>query len=153
MTSNDTLDRLILSTYEIGRVMRSHMMCGHATHAKMNLAEVHGLLLISERPRMTMTELSEALHVSLPSATSLVNRLVKSKLVQRRHDTRNRKLVRLSLTASGKKFLGEQHRRRREMLRNIFGLLTSEEQGTLCRLHEDLLKRFIHSKSVVSPTL
>lgn len=152
MTPNDTLDRLILSTHEIGRIIRSHMMCGQPA-GKMNLGELHGLLVISEHPKMTMGELAEALHVSLPSSTSLVNRLVKNKLVQRRHDLKNRKLVRLMLTEQGKTILAKQHRKRREMLRKIFGLLSSQEQRTLTLLHEELLHRFSSSHSAISPSL
>ena len=85
-----------------------------------------------------MKELAKSLHVASPSATSLINRLVKMQWVGRMHDEKNRKLVRLSLTPLGKRILREKHDRRREVLRSIFSLLTPSEQAQLARLHEKL---------------
>ena len=85
-----------------------------------------------------MKEIAKSLHITSPSATSLVNRLVDMKWVGREHDTENRKLVRLRLTPLGKKILREKHEKRREVLRHIFGHLTQPEQLQLAHLHEKL---------------
>ncbi|MSR86879.1 MarR family transcriptional regulator, partial [Candidatus Peribacteria bacterium] len=63
-----------------------------------NLLHIHSLFLISEQEGLTMKEIAKSLHITSPSATSLVNRLVDMKWVGREHDTENRKLVRLRLT-------------------------------------------------------
>ncbi len=134
----DPLDQLIDSTYEFGRIMR-HQMLGEMHAGKpVNFLQIHALFLISEEEGMTMKQLANLLHVSSPSATSLVNRLVKMQWVGRMHDESNRKLVRLWLTQPGKKILKEKHDRRREVLRSIFGKLTSKEQLQLSHLHQKL---------------
>ncbi len=137
----DPLDRLIESTYDFGRFMRQQMMGGMSTGKGGNLLHVHTLFLISEQRGMTMKELAQSLHVSSPSATSLVDRMVKMQWVARMHDEKNRKLVRLTLTPLGKRILKQKHDMRRNVLRHIFGLLTVAEQLQLTRLHEKLITR------------
>lgn len=132
------LDRLIESTYDFGRFMRKQMTGQMVGGKKENLLDVHTLFLISEDEGLTMKKLAESLHISSPSATSLVNRLVRMSWVGRMHDDRNRKLVRLWLTPLGKRILKEKHDRRREVLRHIFGHLSRSEQLQLARLHEKL---------------
>lgn len=134
------LDRLIESTYDFGRVMRQQMI-GHVKGEAGNLLHIHALFLISESDGLTMKELAQSLHVSSPSATSLVNRLVRMAWVGRKHDDRNRKLVRLWLTPLGKRILRQKHDKRRQVLRCIFGLLTSVEQMQLAELHEKLSRK------------
>ena len=134
----DPIDRIIESTYEFGRIMRQHMLCNPKTGEATNPLQLHALFLISEQEGMTMKELANLLHVSSPSATSLVNRLVKVQWVGRMHDDRNRKLVRLWLTPLGKRVLKEKHDQRRAAFRGIFSLLTSSEQLQLAELHEKL---------------
>ncbi len=136
--AKDPLDRLIDSTYDFGRIMRRLMIGGMGAGKGANLLQIHALFVISEQEGMTMTDFAKSLHVSSPSATSLMNRLVKMQWVERMHDDVNRKLVRLWLTPLGKRVLREKNERRREVLRHIFGMLTVAEQEQLARLHEKL---------------
>ncbi|NOS67301.1 MAG: MarR family transcriptional regulator [Candidatus Peribacteraceae bacterium] len=133
----DSLDRLIDSTYDFGRIMRQLMM-GSMGGRGENMLHVHALFLISEQEGLTMKDFAKSLHVSSPSATSLINRLVKMQWVGRMHDDKNRKLVRLRLTPLGKRVLREKNERRRDVLRHVFGFLTASEQLQLARLHEKL---------------
>ncbi len=142
------LDRLIDSTYDFGRIMRQQMLGGMKVGAGANLLHIHALFLISEQEGLTMKELAKALHVSSPSTTSLINRLVKIHWVGRKHDEQNRKLVRLWLTPLGKRILKEKHDRRRDILRHIFSHLTPAEQRQLTHLHEKLIRTLVaHSSS------
>lgn len=140
-TPKDPIDRVIESTYEFGRYMRQQMLTDTQAGHMINFLQLHALFIISESEGMTMKELAKALHVSSPSATSLVNRLVRTQWVGRMHDDRNRKLVRLWLTPLGKRILREKHDTRREALRHIFGLLSRSEQLQLARLHEKLSRK------------
>ena len=132
------IDRLIDSTYDFGRLMRQQMIGQMKAVDGANLLHIHTLFLISETKGMTMKQLAQSLHISSPSATSLVNRLVRTGWVARMQDAHNRKLVRLKLTALGMQMLRKQHEKRRRVLRHIFSLLTVSEQLELARLHEKL---------------
>jgi DNA-binding MarR family transcriptional regulator len=134
----DSIDRLIDSTWEFGRVMRRMMLGGQHGDTRINPLHIHALFLVAEKPGTTMKEFATGMHVTSPSATSMVNRLVRLKWVKRGHDKVNRKLVRLQLTQEGKRVLREKDAKRRSILRGIFGLLTPSEQRQLAQLHEKL---------------
>lgn len=133
----DTIDTLIGSTLEIGRAMRHRVFCN--TKDGLHPGQLHAMFVISEHPGMTMKELASALHITSPSATSLVNRVVQLGLVQRKHDTKNRKLVRLRLSKKGAGLLHRKHEERNKSLRELFGMLSVSEQTQLSSIHQKLV--------------
>jgi DNA-binding MarR family transcriptional regulator len=136
--SKTSQERLMKSIYEIGRIMRQRMEA--FGKGKTNFLQIHALLIVSERPGITMKELALSLHVTSPSATSLVNRLVKTSLVSRHHDRKNRKLVRLRITGGGLALLKAAHRERAKAIGELFSLLSPAELRTLVGLHEKVLR-------------
>jgi len=76
----------------------------------------------------TMGRLSERMHM-LPSAlTQAANRVVRTGLVERVPDPDDRRLVRLRLTASGRKWTDERSRRRQERLGLIWGHIDQQDR-------------------------
>jgi DNA-binding MarR family transcriptional regulator len=149
MPPNDPVDRIMQSTFEMGRVFRQRMMGAEAASERgpgaANLLQMHALLIVEEHKGITMKQLADALHVASPSATSLVNRLVKLRWIQRLQDPANRKLVRLKLTETGRTFLRRKHQRRRELMRELLAFLSSDERESLARLQEKILERYARS--------
>ncbi len=138
--SKSPLDHIIESTYELSRIMRQRMDCMERDGA--NFLQLHALLIVQERQDISMKELARSLHVTSPSATSLVNRLVKTALVERRGDPTNRKLVLLRLTKEGALLLHRKHRERTEAIKELFSLLTASEQRQLAAIHEKLIRSY-----------
>jgi DNA-binding MarR family transcriptional regulator len=140
MSTTDTFDGLLQSTFEIGRVMRQRMM--GAAHDKANFLQLHALTFVTEHPGLTMKELAEALHVSSPSATALADRLVKLKWIARTRDSKNRKLVRLKVLPGGKAVIERKQKHHRVVITELFGVLTPSEQTTLTKLHRKVLEQY-----------
>jgi DNA-binding MarR family transcriptional regulator len=139
--SKRTAGRLLDSTFEISRIMRQQMLRDLGDQ-KMNFQQIHALFIIDERNGMTMKEFASALHVTSPSATTFVDRLVRQGWVERKADPANRKLVRLSVSRSGKNYLRTIHRKRNTMMADFLSLLSPHEQTLLADLHEKLITRF-----------
>jgi DNA-binding MarR family transcriptional regulator len=139
--SEDPIERLIESSFEIGRVMRHHMKFDGKEHG-VNFLQIHALIIINEQKGITMKQLADALHVTSPSATSFVNRLVKLGWVERLHDPANRKLVRLRITVAGGKLLRIKMERRQKMIRELFSLLTPHEQSMLADLQDKIVSKY-----------
>jgi DNA-binding MarR family transcriptional regulator len=124
--------------YEIGRILRQKMMPCDCDD--LHMGQIHALLFILEQPGMTMKELSELLRVSSPSTTSLVDRLVKVKLVLRLQDENNRRFVRLKLTTKGVHLLKEKMDERREIFADILSVLSSKDQEVLFVILKKILE-------------
>lgn len=133
----DQIDRIMQLTMGIGRVMR-HRMGSLAREMKINFLQLHALTLIVERPGITMKELAAELFVTGPSATSFIERLVRLRFIRRVRDKRNRKLVRLMITLTGKRKLSACMQRRREVLAAILGKLPQRDLDAMIRLFTDL---------------
>lgn len=118
---------------DVGRMLQQHMMSMFKDKA-VNPLQLHAVHLIMEHPGMTMKEFAGYLHVTSPSATSLVNRLVKQKLVIRKADPRNRKLVRLHVGAAGSKKVQSHLNEFRKGLGTTLSLLSAEDQRDFARV-------------------
>lgn len=141
---NDSPARIIQLWMEISRLLRRSMSGAKSDHACMNPMQMHGMMLLSEHPEITMTEFAKLLHVSSPSATSFVDRLVKLRWVERVPDADNRKLIHLRLLPAGRASLEEAMKAHSAVMHDLFSLLAPDDQrqleGVLARLKEALAR-------------
>ncbi len=140
---SDVTGQLIHSTFEIGRLLRTKMMV--CAPDDMHMGQLHALVFIREKEGITMKELAKMLHVTSPSATSFVARLEKLKYIKRTHDEQNRKLVRVTLTPSGRKILESKMAEKRKIVEKFLSGLTVDDQRSLLSL---LQKMVAHCSAV-----
>ncbi len=141
--SHEAASDLLHSTYELGRYIRQHMM-SHSQE-RLHMGQIHALVLIQEESGITMKKLAKMMHITSPSATTLIDRLVKLGYVSRRNDQENRRLVRLSLTPEGAAMLKEKMTERQKLLMKLFSSLSAEDVSELNRLVKKLLQHCSHS--------
>ena len=111
---------------------------------KINLttAQIKLLTCFSDKDEHTMTALSKSLAVSMPTMTAMVDRLETANMVKRERDTDDRRVVRVRLTAGGKKELQKLVQIRRDEMEKI-----------LIHLTEDEMKNFLLSIETVAQLL
>ncbi|MFA4877524.1 MAG: MarR family transcriptional regulator [Methanoregula sp.] len=63
-------------------------------------------ILMKEGP-LSMSEIGRRLYISKPYMTALVDTLIKNHWVERKQDTEDRRVIRITITPSGKKHLRE----------------------------------------------
>lgn len=137
--SHTTHSELIMEHWmEITRLLRQHATC--ATQSKMNPMQMHALMIIREHAGLTMKEFAQLLHITSPSATSFVNRLVKLRWAKRSSDPVNRKLVRLRVTEEGVKVVTIRMKEHAQMMREVFSLLSIADQRSFARILGNLQK-------------
>lgn len=133
--AHDTPTNIIHLWMEISRTLRRDLMKkGKAASVCMNPMQVHGMAIIAEHPSITMKEFAKHLHVSSPSATSFVDRLVKGRWVERIPNPDNRKLVHLRLSTSGSAALAAAMKEHSAVMHELFSLLSAEDQSQLERV-------------------
>ncbi len=131
---DQSLDTIITLSFDLTRVIRHMMVSVAQTSPRLNFLQIHALVLITERPGMTMKELAECLRVSSPSATTFVSRLVHMGLIDRVRDAGNRKLVRLQVTRKGKNILRVKWSKRTALIKRYLRTLTPREQGQFAHI-------------------
>lgn len=102
--------------------------------AGLTTKETHTISLIAKLDAPRMSELARRGHVTLGTMTVMVDKLVKKGHVKRIRDDDDRRVVRVSLTASGRKADRAHEKLHKDVIDSILGVLTESEQRQLARL-------------------
>ena len=97
----------------------------YLSRGKITLPQLWVLEHLSRQDNRPMNEFARFLKISKPSATGLVDRLIAQGLVRRQGDRKDRRVVRISLTAKGRNVLANIWDQKRRMLVEVFGRIPS----------------------------
>jgi DNA-binding MarR family transcriptional regulator len=101
-----------------------------------SISQARALSLFDEGSEFTMTELSNLLKVSLPTATEMVDRLVKAKLVKRKRSRDDRRVVKVALSPFGRRIKEEFVRHKRGIIEEVLIQLPENERDDLIKAME-----------------
>lgn len=104
------------------------------SHAQLGM-----LYMIFYHSEVSPKDIADFLGVSKSAVTQLMEPLVDKDLVNRRNDSRDRRIVRLSLSAKGKKFLGQLNKYKYAGIRSALGTLDTKDLEQLSALHQKML--------------
>ena len=93
-------------------VIRRHSQAfAHGTagpaHAELTLPQMNMLLVVRERGKVTIKELADALSVSPPSASAMVERLVDIGVLVREHSQVDRRVVEVHISPGAKQHIAQ----------------------------------------------
>ena len=92
------------------------------------------LQFVLEKKNPTMNDLAKYLRVKPPSATSLINGLVKSGFIGRKKNKNDRRIVNLHATIKGKKYFKASFLKMRENIKSIYSHLNNKEIDQLIKI-------------------
>ncbi len=95
---------------------------------ELTLTQLRALGSVQLSESLTVSALSSALGMSVASGSALSDRLVRMELLQRRHDSEDRRRVLLELTPSGTRFLRRIEERARTRMRKALSAMTAHER-------------------------
>ncbi|NIA09602.1 MAG: MarR family transcriptional regulator [Nitrospiraceae bacterium] len=81
-----------------------------------------------------MAEIANFLSIKPPSATFLINKLIKLRLVKRIRIASDRRKTKISLTSEGKKIIEKEIKNSSGNLKKIFSCLDQKEQRELIKI-------------------
>jgi DNA-binding MarR family transcriptional regulator len=100
----------------------------------LTAVQMHALLAIQFKTSPTIGDISKCLAVTPPSATVLVQELLKQKLIDRTSDPADRRTTHLALTEHGKSVLDARMRLVSEGIEKMASCLTPDEHQNLTTL-------------------
>ncbi|RJX16921.1 MAG: MarR family transcriptional regulator [Ammonifex sp.] len=104
-------------------------------------APFYFLRTLDETVRKTVSEVAAELGVTLAAVTVLANKLARSGWVNRYRDERDRRVVWLELTPSGREVLARARAARKEIFARYFSGFSAEEIETLERIMGTVLAK------------
>lgn len=105
-----------------------------ATPSDLNQREILAVRNLAKEEQMTMSELARAIKVAHSTATAVVDNLVRKQLVQRMPGPKDRRVVLVRLTDSGKEFYRDHVEAHQRLTTNLISSLTKEEKWKLVEL-------------------
>lgn len=106
----------------------------------LSMIQLQALIFIKQKPATPMKAVAEYLRVELPSATSIVEKLVKLSYVERLTDKDDRRLVLLQLTSKGESLLTDAMKERSKNMEKILSYLSEKDREELSRIFDTLIK-------------
>jgi len=106
----------------------------------LTMTELHTITLIGRLGAPRMSELAERGRVTQGTMTGMINKLVKKGYAKRMRGAADRRVVRVELTARGRKTdkLHEEHHM--NLIKKIAGALTRAEQRQMVKLIEKIAR-------------
>jgi len=102
----------------------------YLSRGKITLPQLWVLGYLSRQKVLTpMNVLAKSLGISRPAATGLVDRLISQGLVRREGDKKDRRIVRVAITARGEVIISDIWEQKRKTVMKVFGQISAEERG------------------------
>jgi len=127
--SNETLEIEEL-LFQISRLMKRKMVTSKEL-GELSVLHIQTLMFLKDSDGATMSDIAEFLHIELPSATSLVNKLVRKNLAKRSSDKEDRRVVKIDLTETGTKLLVKAIDVRTKKLEQLLSYLSVDQVNNL----------------------
>ena len=127
----DIATLLVALTRSLYRTMRS-------ASPNCSFLEVKTLAIVHEQKNPSMKEISDELGISSPAATPIIDRLIESKDVIRSEDENDRRIVRIIITAQGRKTFEKNRNVIYDAINKKAGILSTKEQSELARILKKL---------------
>lgn len=99
-------------------------------------AQYRLLGLLKKEGTLSMTALGSRLYISKPYMTSLVDSLIKEGYVERLPDTKDRRVIKISITRTGIEHLHEAHRLFKDGIMKLLADLDEDDLNNLCSSSE-----------------
>ena len=97
----------------------------------VNMSQLKAMTAFTEDSLLSMGELCKMANVKMPSMTEVVDRFEKEGVLERIRDDEDRRVVKVKMTAKGKKMHKEVLKRRANELTKMFGVLTAKDREKL----------------------
>lgn len=130
--------QLVEKMFTFSRLMKGYMQY-NTGFMHLTLLQLQTLLFLHDNPQVQMRDIATHFSIEMPTATTLITKLVKEELVARRQDEEDRRLVRIVLTEKGKKLLEDAMRERNQKITLLLSSLSQSEQNHLLEIISHLI--------------
>ena len=129
----DRADELITGLWTVFPLLFRLIRRGWQKGSKDGLSVYHyeTLGFLMRDKRLSMSAIGKVLGVAKSNLTPIVDALVRKGLVARNIDASDRRVIHISLTSKGQKFMDEGKKRAKEDLRKLFGHLNDRDLRAL----------------------
>lgn len=104
----------------------------------LSRAQVGMLFMLHHHSHTNVNQVAQFLGVTKSAASQLLDPLVSKNLVSRRHDDKDRRIVRLDLTEDGSELIKQLNRHKYAGIRSALDSLSSQDLKVMAELHQKI---------------
>ena len=104
---------------------------------EMTISEVKTLSFFRDKKKYKMSDLANAAFIPLPTATHIVDKLVKSGFLKRGFDEKDRRVITVEITEKGTEVIQEHTKCHRDGTKEFFNMLDAKDQKRLIKVIGD----------------
>jgi len=124
------LNKEIFATiFNIYRMIRKKFDLLREKH--LTMIQIYGLSFIKEKKNCQLKQLANAFSITLPTANSLVEKLVSLGLVSKTHDKKDQRVIRLKITAKGNDLIKKIAKEKEKCFADFINKLSNKEKEQL----------------------
>ncbi len=131
---NDKINSQISETiFKLFKSMKPTMSYDSKTF-HLTMVQFEALICLKHNSNMQMGDIAECFSITMPSATALVDKLIEMKFVSRNNDSKDRRIVKISLTKQGEKLLEEAMKQRINKMNKFLSSISRKDKEDLLRI-------------------
>jgi DNA-binding MarR family transcriptional regulator len=144
MPQKQNLDALIALLFKTGHIVREHTNPKERP-SPTTFVQLHSLQYVAlhQEKKPTMRDIAKYLNIAPPSATSIVDTLFRSGKLKRIPDKKDRRIIRIEITAQGRAALRRGKVQIAKRVKNILALLSDKEKQQLISILEKISQAYI----------
>lgn len=136
--NSSTLLSLMLS---VKRAIQEEARRSMSGLPKCSFMQFETLAYVKEKKDPLTSDIARHFLITPPAATFLTNGLVKTALLARKFDTKDRRTVRLEITRKGEAMLHDNIRERKGVFKKVFSVLNAKERTELAKILKKVANR------------
>jgi DNA-binding MarR family transcriptional regulator len=133
MNAHDQLVTEALDHLDALVALRRRQFCTQQSFRGVSLPQLHILMTVQERRRMTVSELGQLLQISAPSTSAILDRMEEHRLVHRVRDAADRRVVHVEVSERGTEVVEGFIGMKRDEMRAMLDVMTDDELSHMGR--------------------
>lgn len=105
---------------------------------ELTMIQLHALIFIKENKNCQLTDLAKNFSITLPTANSLIEKLIKLNLISRKNDQKDRRIIHLFLTKKGENIINKLIKQRQACFSSIINKLQEVKKKQLLKILEKI---------------
>lgn len=128
--TTQTLDETLIAF----RHKMTTLLLNEAKDSKLSLSHFEILMHLAHKGEVTMKDIATWLNITPPSASTLIDVLVKKNLVTRVQSDNDRRTVHVTIKKEAYKLINEIHKKKMSIFKKILTKLSEEDKKDLVRI-------------------
>ncbi|PKQ21078.1 MAG: hypothetical protein CVT66_01050 [Actinobacteria bacterium HGW-Actinobacteria-6] len=134
----DPLSAEVFRAFKSQMVLNRRLMTKMFTVETMHPAQAMCLRALSREDGISQTDLADALHVSRPTVTTMLQKMEAAGVIERRDDEHDARLTRIYMTEAGRAMSERFHALFADSISASVGQMPEDDRRELVRLLDDL---------------